>query len=103
MNQGLQQQDIILQGVEPTFTQPMQDTPQPPNMDLLRANPVIQRLVEERVSLLEARMKSEFSQGNAGNRKKSGCFNTTETPCAPVFRRWPNESCPTGANRTTRP
>ena len=87
------------QGPEPIFTQPIQDTPQAPNIDLLRANPVIQRLLEERVSLLKARMKSEFSRGNANNRRKSGRYNTTETPCAPVFRRWPNESCPTGGTR----
>ena len=99
VNQGVPQQEVIQQGPEPTFTQPIQDFSQPPNMDLLRANPVIQRLVEERVSVLEAQMKSEFGQGNAGSRKKSGRYNTTETPSAPVFRRWPNESCPTGANR----
>ena len=72
INQPIAQQDMGLQGSEPTFTQPTQDMLQTPNMDLLRANPVIQRLVEERVSILEARMKSEFGQGNIGNRKKSG-------------------------------
>ena len=71
INQGTMQQDMGFQGPEPIFTQPIQDTPQAPNIDLLRANPVIQRLVEERVALLKARMKSEFSQGNANNRRKS--------------------------------
>ena len=47
VNQGAPQQDAIQQGQEPTFTQPIQDFSQPPNMDLLRANPVIQRLVEK--------------------------------------------------------
>ena len=70
-----------------------------PNMDVLNTNPVIQRLVEERVSLLEARMKTEFGQGNNINRRKSRRYNTTDTPCAPSFRIWPNESCPTGATR----
>ena len=44
-------------------------------------------------------MKTELGQGNNINRKKSGRHNTTDMPCAPVFRRWPNESCPMGATR----
>ena len=64
----------------------------------LRSNPVIQQLVEERVALLETRMKNELQQGHV-LRKKSGRYNTADTPCGPIHTRWPNESCPVGAGR----
>ena len=67
----------------------------PPGMDILRANPYIQQLVEQRISLLEAKMKNELTQGN--NRKKSGRYNTADTSCAPPHQKWPNESCLTGS------
>ena len=92
-------QGVIQHSSEPLFTQQQQEIPQTASMDLLKANPLIQRLVEERVSVLEARMKTELSQSNPNNHKKSGRYNTTDTPCAPPFRRWPNESCPSGATR----
>ena len=89
---------------EPLFSQTACETTLTPNMDLLKANPVIQCLVEERVAVLEARMRSELSKGNSLNtRKKSGCYNITDTPCAPVHMRWPNESCPVGATRKRTP
>ena len=92
-------QDMIQHTTEPLFTQQQQKVPQTASMDLLKANPLIQRLVEERVSMLEAQIKMELSQGNPNNRKKSGRYNTTDTPCAPPYRRWPNETCPSGATR----
>ena len=92
-------QDMIQHTAEPLFTQQQQEVPQTASMDLLKANPLIQRLVEERVSMLEARMKTELSQGNPNNRKKSGRYNTSDTPCALPYRHWPNESCPSGATR----
>ena len=49
-------------------------------------------------------MRSELSKGNSFNtRKKSGCYNIMDTPCAPVHMRWPNESCPSGATRKCIP
>ena len=69
----------------------------PPGMDALKANPYIQQLVEQRFSLLEAKMKNELSHGN--NRKKSGRYNTADTSCAPPHLKWPNESCLTGSVR----
>ena len=62
-----------------------------PGMDALKANPYIQQLVEQRFSLLEAKMKNELSHGN--NHKKSGRYNTADTSCAPPHLKWPNESC----------
>ena len=69
----------------------------PPGMDALKANPYIQQLVEQRFSLLEAKMKNELSHGN--NRKKSGRYNTADTSCAPPHLKWPNKSCLTGSVR----
>ena len=88
----------VTRQAEPLFTQPQGETPTQ-TIDFLRANPYIQRMVEERVSVLEARMKSEMAQGNNSSRKKSGRYNISETSCAPVHLRWPNESCLTGATR----
>ena len=70
-------------------------------MDLLKANPFIQRLVEERVTLLEARMKSELSQGNSLNIKTSECYNITDTPSASAHLRWPNESSAEATRKRT--
>ena len=66
----------------------------PPGMDILRANPYIQQLVEQRVSLLEAKMKNECY-----NRKKSGRYNTADNSCAPPHLKWPNELCLMGSVR----
>ena len=88
----------VTRQAEPLFTQPQEETPTQ-SIDFLRANPYIQRMVEERVSVLEARMKSEMAQGNNSSRKKSGRYNISETSCAPVHLRWPKESCLTGATR----
>ena len=43
VTQPLGQQDLGPQGHEPMFTQPVQDVTQTPTMDLLKANPFIQR------------------------------------------------------------
>ena len=64
----------------------------------LKANPFIQQLVEERVAVLESKMKSELQQGNT-HRKKSGRYNVADTPCGTLHLRWPSESCPVGINR----
>ena len=40
------------------------DSTIPPGLDILSANPYIQQLVEQRLSLLEAKMKNELTQGN---------------------------------------
>ena len=56
---SVQVQAIIGQKVhEPMFFQVMQEKTQTQTMDLLKASPMIQRLVEERVAILEACMKS---------------------------------------------
>ena len=67
-------------------------------LEALKANPFIQQLVEERVAVLELRMKSELQQGNT-QRKKSGRYNVADTPCGAAHLRWPNESCPVGMSR----
>ena len=58
---------------------------------------------DTRVSVLQARMRSELQQGNLGVRKKSGRYNVSETTCAPMHLHWPNESCLTGATRKRIP
>ena len=88
----------VVRQAEPLFTQPQEETATQ-SIDFLRANPYIQRMVEERVSVLEARMKSKMAQRNNSSHKKSGRYNISETSCAPVHLRWPNESCLTGATR----
>ena len=95
LNPTLAVQEVTQQTSESLFTQQHQEIPQTASMDLLKANPLIQRLVEEHVAVLEARMKTELSQGNPNNCKKSGRYNTTDTPCAPPYRRilplWSNK------------
>ena len=94
------QREPIVQNTPPVSEQVVVEpmAVQQQSMESLRSNPVIQQLVEERVALLETRMKNELQQGNV-LRKKSGRYNTADTPCGPVHTRWPNESCPVGAGR----
>ena len=98
--QATVQRDPVVQNTFPVaesvVAEPM--VVQQQSMESLRSNPVIQQLVEERVALLETRMKNELQQGNV-LRKKSGRYNTADTPCGPVHTQWPNESCPVGAGR----
>ena len=61
------------------------------SLEALRANPFIQQLVEERVAVLESRMKTELQQGNQ-LRKKSGRYNIADTPHCASHLRWPNGS-----------
>ena len=49
--------------------------PPPVMLDSLRMNPYIQQLVEERMAVLETRMKSELQQGGS-QRKKSGRYKS---------------------------
>ena len=58
MGQSAKQQEQLSQVNERMFCQAVQDPVQTQTMDLLKANPFIQRLIKERVSVLEARMKS---------------------------------------------
>ena len=74
----------------------------PITLDSLRMNPYIQQLVEERVAVLETRMKQELQQGGS-HRKKSGRYNVSDTPLAPPHLRWPNETCLTGTARKKTP
>ena len=76
--------------------------PPPVILDLLRMNSYIQQLVEERMAVLETRMKSEFQQGGS-QRKKSGRYNVSDTLLVPSHLHWPNESCLTGAARRKTP
>ena len=50
----------------------------PPTTDALGSNPLIQQMVEERMAVLEAKMKLEIQGG---------------------MQRWPNESCVIGTAR----
>ena len=68
------------------------------SLEALRANPFIQQLVEERVAVLESRMKSELQQGNQLC-KKSGRYNIADTPHCASHLRWPNESYLSGSQR----
>ena len=68
------------------------------SIEALRANPFKQQLVEERVAVLESRMKSELQQGNQ-QRKKSGRYNIADTPHCASHLRWPNESYLAGSQR----
>ena len=68
------------------------------SLEALRVNLFIQHLVEERVAVLESRMKSKLQQGNQ-RRKKSGRYNIADMPhCAPHLC-WPNESYLAGTQR----
>ena len=73
-----------------------------PTIDVLRSNPLIQQMVEERMALLEAKMKLEL-QGGMSHRRKSGRYNVSDTPHSTPHLRWPNESCVIGTawKRTT--
>ena len=68
------------------------------NIDMLRSNPLIQLMVEERMALLEAKMKLEL-QGGMSRRRKSGRYNISDTPHSTPHLRWPNESCVIGTAR----
>ena len=96
--QGLAPKVDTQQG-EPLFTTDMQEPTSAQSLEFLRTNPYLQKLVEDRVAVLEARMRNELQQGNLTTRKKSGRYNVSETTCAPTHLRWPNESCLTGATR----
>ena len=68
------------------------------NINMLRSNPLIQQMVEERMALLEAKMKLEL-QGGMSRRRKSGRYNISDTPHSTPHLRWPNESCVIGTAR----
>ena len=88
---------------EPTFSEkPMDMTSNIQSIDMLRANPMIQKLVEERVAVLESRMRTELQQGTS-QRRKSGRYNIADTPYNSSHLRWPNESCFTGTQRKRTP
>ena len=70
----------------------------PPTLDTLRSNPLIQQLVEERMAALEAKMKLEI-QGGMQRRRKSGRYNVADTPHITPHLRWPNETCVIGTAR----
>ena len=75
---------------EPTFFEkPMDMASNSQSIDVLRANPMIQKLVEERVAVLES--------------SKSGRYNIADTPHNAPHLRWPNESCFTGTQRKRTP
>ena len=84
---------VYKQKDEPLFVPSAGEVTSAQSMEFLRSNPYLQKLVEDRVSALEARMRSELQQGNLGVRKKSGHYNVSETTCAPMHLHWPNESC----------
>ena len=88
---------------EPLFIASAGESTCAQSMEFLCSNPYLQKLVEDRVSALEARMHSELQQGNMGVRKKSGRYNVSETTCAPMHLCWPNESCLTGSTRKRTP
>ena len=93
---------VYKQKDEPLFVPSAGEVTSAQSMEFLRSNPYLQKLVEDRVSALEARMHSELQQGNLGVRKKSGHYNVSETTCAPMHLRWPNESCFMGSTRKRR-
>ena len=69
-----------------------------PTMNILHSNPLIQQMVEERLAVLEAKMKLEI-QGGMHRRQKSGRCNVSDTPHVTPHLRWPNESCVIGTAR----
>ena len=93
---------VVTQPEATFFEKPVEMTSNIQSMDTLRANPMIQRLVEERVAVLESRMRAELQQGTT-HRRKSGRYNTAETPHSAPHLRWPNESCLTGTQRKRIP
>ena len=70
----------------------------PPTLDTLRSNPLIQQLDEERMAVLEAKMKLEI-QGGMQRRRKSGRYNVADTPHVTPHLRWPNDACVIGTAR----
>ena len=91
--------DTSVQGIE-KFT--AEDAGQSMTLETLRTNPIIQQLVEERIAVMESRMRTELQQG-VYKRKKSGRYNTLETPHGTPQVRWPNEGCLTGTARRRVP
>ena len=96
--QGVAEQTLVRPPVQVEQTQVVERQSEANSMSqslgALTANPFIQQLVEERVAVLESRIKSEVQQGNH-LRKKSGRYNIADTPhCAHL--RLPNESYLTG-------
>ena len=77
---------------------PVVEQPSVLTLESLRSNPLVQRLVDERVAFLETKMKLELAQGTP-TRKKSGRYNLSETPNPTPHLRWPNESCLIGTAR----
>ena len=74
------------------------DTGSAPTIDMLCSNPLIQQMVEERMAILEAKMKLEL-QGGMPHRRKSGRYNVSDSLYATPHIRWPNESCMIGTAR----
>ena len=99
VNQGQSTRDSRVQGIERIS---VDNTGQPMTLEALRSNPIIQQLVEERVAVMESRMRTELQQG-VYKRKKSGRYNTSETPHGTPHLRWPNESCLMGPTRRRVP
>ena len=99
VNQGQSTRDTRVQGIERISAD---NTGQSMTLEALRSNPIIQQLVEERVAVMESRMRTELQQG-VYKRKKSGRYNTSETPHGTPHLRWPNESCLTGPTRKRVP
>ena len=93
---------VPLQPEPAFFEKPAESVNNSQSIDALRANPMIQKLVEERVAVLESRMRSELQQGTS-HRRKSGRYNIAETPHNAPHLRWPNESCFTGTQRKRTP
>ena len=81
--QGIVEQPVIctqVQGQQPQVTERQLDVnPMNQSIEALRANRFIQQLVEERVAVLESRMKSELQQGSQPW-KKSRRYNIADTP-----------------------
>ena len=68
------------------------------SLEALRSNPMIQQLVEERMAILEMKMKAELQQG-IHRQRKSGRYNISDTPHTTPHLRWPNEACIMGTAR----
>ena len=88
--QGIGEQPIgctQVQGQQPPVPErQLEVKPMKQSIEALRANPFIEQLVEERVAVLESRMKNELQQGNQ-LWKKSGRYNIADTPhCASHLR-----------------
>ena len=100
--QGIVDQPVVctqVQGQQPPIPErQFEGNPMNQSIEALRANPFIQRLMEERVAVLESRMKSELQQGNQ-QRKKSGRYNIADTPHCASHLCWPNESYLAGSQR----